>query len=243
VEAPLGPGDETEPVDCSGFEGLVDAETLSTTPRDDEPMERLALCMSGAFVASEDVYQRVKTDVAAIRAADSQGAYIQPRWPWSMTKLNVGPQTHELYEAMLDGTYTEWTCANEHYELAEMEFWETIHWVFLHFEGNYRMGLLDDVYEGIEGIDISHPEYGDDGSTISGRIDGEVYHYLFESRGGDCESGCTDGTTWYYRSDAPGVFEFVDEYSWGGDTGLHDGEPPDWYCDYRGCAPTGSCGR
>jgi hypothetical protein len=95
--------------------GLGTAAEIAATPRADEEAELIALFLGGGLTAPQALYERVRDDLAALRAAHPDvlaGVPFIPRHDARTLLLNVPPA---VADAIADHTYDEWNCLNDWY--------------------------------------------------------------------------------------------------------------------------------
>jgi hypothetical protein len=182
-------------------------EELAATPRADENLELLALSLEPErMTASSSTYDRVVSDVAAIRAltpsladigylsgSDGMSLYIQV--------TSIGAQS------IAAGDYTAWDCLNDAYKAGPPQVTDGLatHSVNLQLGGVFNLPLVAELYAELPEVILTEPSSGNgDGSTLCAVRDGEQYQYAVDRAGGDCPSGCTEHEVHGFASDAAG---------------------------------------
>lgn len=88
---------------------------IAATPREDEDAEQIALLLGGELTAPQDLYERVRDDLVALRSAHPDQLAtvpVVPRHDARTLLLRVPP---EVAAAISAGTYHEWDCLNGWY--------------------------------------------------------------------------------------------------------------------------------
>ncbi len=99
--------------------GRAPPSDFEATPRADQNLELLALSVSGAVVARQEIYGRVVRDVAAIRAShpEVQGIGYWPRDTGNSLLLRVDAATRAAID---EHTYHDWDGLNARWRLVEI---------------------------------------------------------------------------------------------------------------------------
>lgn len=216
---------------CGGVLGTP--EEIAATPRDDVPMELLALSMGSGVTASQSLYDRVRADVGLVRALlpDLANLVHRPRDTGQELLLTVDAPTLAAIES---GTYHAWDCLNDYYGFESVRILSRMfNMVVLRLKGNYDTSLLGTLYTALPGIESSSPNsYGGDGSTICGLADsGSTHHYFFVEAHGDCLAGCIYRDVRYLTTRSAGAIpQFRGRWS------NESGDPePEWFDLYQQC--------
>jgi len=212
-----------EPITGPCPDAAVSAEELALTPRADGNLELLALALEPErVVASQETYDRLVSDVGAIRAlqpalaeveylAFDDGRHIQLEWSLAAA------------QAFGDGVYTAWDCLNGAYGLTGFSAHDQT--IDLDLEGNYNLSHVLERYEQLPGVTDGFYGGGSvDGPTICVLRDGARQDYVFDDTGGYCPTDCTEHHAYHFSSDAAGQLTALAE--WDSTTG----EPvPAWF--------------
>jgi len=187
------------------------AQQIASTPRKDANLEQLALHLDvSEVVATEQTYQRVVADIAAIRQRVPQLAEVQYFATDDGKSLSLTP-TELTFQSIESGDYSAWDCLNEFYGLQsiQMQRFEFIgsSFVQLTLKGLYNLDRLATLYAQLPGISSEVPNRGGDASTICAIRNGSRYEYVVDRRGGDCPAGCTTHEASAFTSTTPGVVE------------------------------------
>ena len=192
-------------------EPAVSTDELALTPRADWNLELLALSLEPErVVASQGTYDRLVSDVGAIRAlepglsevdylASHDGRRIQLQW------TDVAAKTFE------EGVYTAWDCLNEAYGLTGFSAHDQT--IDLELDGNYNLSHVLQQYEQLPGV--TGGAYGGgslDGPTICVLRDGARHEYVFDDTGGNCPTRCTEHQAYHFSSDAAGQVSALAEW-------------------------------
>jgi hypothetical protein len=186
---------------------LGSPEELSATPRADENLELLALSLEPErMTASQSTYDRVVSDVAAIRALTPALADIGYRSGYDGMSLyiqvsNIGAQS------IAAGDYTAWDCLNDAYRAGAPRLTDLsgTHAAHIELGGVFNLPLVAELYAALPEVILTEPSYGaGDGSTLCAARAGEQYQYAVDRAGGDCPSGCTEHEVHGFASDAAG---------------------------------------
>ena len=195
-------------VGCAGSNAL----DLSATPRPDENLELLALRVSGAVVAPQDVYDRVVRDVTAIRAThpELQGiVYSPPDDGKSLLLIAHGPAA-DTARALFQDLYARWRLAESR---GLMQLSPDSQMVLLRFRGNYDMTAVAKEFSALPGVSSAGPDWIitlGRAPTICLTRDRSWYRYVFDLGGGGCDS-CA-GHQLGFSADASGAIAF--EVDW-----------------------------
>jgi hypothetical protein len=204
------------------------AEDVAATPRDDANLEMLALTLdSPAIVATQETYDRVIADVAAIRELEPALADIEYRAANDGKGLLLDPE--ELtFQSIAAGEYSAWDCLNDFYQLDAMQMTPMKvggSFVAITLKGQYNVAELSHLYAMLPGIKSVEPNgILGDGPTIRARRRDDALEYIVDRAGGDCPAGCTTHDAHFFVSTAPGVVEAMG--SWNSESGE---APPDWW--------------
>lgn len=216
------------PEGCEGWTGAASADQVLATPRHDLEAEKLAVCMSGEVVATEQVYRRVEADLATIHALDSHTVDLIPRLEGDGNQLELQLVDSDAQDEAESAT-GDWSCPTEHYGAAVTT--SAARAVLVRLDGVFDLDLVLGDWQDLPGVKSARPSLGlPDGPRVVGGIEGDVYHYVFDDRAG-CESGtCTRGVATHWTSTPDGHVRIVDATTWEAD------EPtPGWYDDYGVC--------
>jgi hypothetical protein len=206
-------------------------EELGASPRPDRDAEFLAIEASGAFVAPEDLYQRIARDLALVRTAIPQVQEVQHMPPF-LPGVLLG-LTEAAAEKARAGTYGAWDCLNAYYG-GEVE-WVGSGLPLASVKHKPRIDTrqLAEDYARLPGVSYatSNGPAGD-GTDICVSIEADAYVYIFDDAGGDCPSGCTEHR--YYGASVRTDGSVTVLGVW--DPALDVPSPPDWFTSRPDCA-------
>ncbi len=197
--------------------GRAPPSDFEATPRADQNLELLALSVSGAVVARQEIYGRVVRDVAAIRAShpEVQGIGYWPRDTGNSLLLRVVAATRAAID---EHTYHDWDGLNARWRLVDIQtyFLAPSQVFFLQFRGIYDMAAVEREYAALRGVISSEPTlpvfaynlYGDGFPTICLTLDGNWYRYVFVG----CDQGCTGFHEFGFSTDSRGGIAFEAEW-------------------------------
>jgi len=197
---------DTEPVDpCASYVGFGTAQDAAT-PRAYPELELMAIDLVGGFTADPDVYGRLERDISeAWGLSEPYLGDITYRPDDDGRHLVVAAGASTL-QAMANGTYTDWDCANDWYEMVDIK--SATGSVVVEFEGTYDLDALAVEYANLPNVTFAEPQHVlGDGPTICVTIDGDTYHYVFDEATNDCPSGCIDHTYYYFTTDSDTDFD------------------------------------
>jgi hypothetical protein len=188
----------------------------ATTPRDNEEAELAALWLSGDLVAPQDLYQRIKRDLARIRQEHSDletMASIEFMPPWVPSQL-LTRFTPEGVEKIRDGDYPELELLNARFGLTRLDtisLWR-MGTAIMEFYGRKHPLALGAPYVALDDVMWAEPNHyvGDWSCVYPWPIDGGM-SYLVRHGSGDCLAGCINNIFWYFRVDDDEV-EYVGRY-------------------------------
>jgi hypothetical protein len=204
------------------------AEDIAATPRDDTNLEMLALALDTAeVVATQETYDRVLADVAAIRTLAPDLADVDHRPDNDGKQLLLTPDD-VTFQSIAAGEYSAWDCLNDFYELdstKQMPIEIGSSFVVISLKGQYDLGELSDLYAKLPGIkSVETNSGGGDGPTIRARRRGDSIEYIVDRGSGDCIGGCTVHDAHLFVSIASGVVQATD--SWNSESGEM---APSWF--------------
>jgi hypothetical protein len=204
------------------------AAEVAATPRADTNLELLALHLdAGKVAATQETYDRVVADVAAIRRLAPELADIGYFPPHDGKQLGLVPNdlTARSIEA---GDYSAWDCLNDFYGVESLEVIPNIFGpslVLITLKGIYDLDRVAEAYRMLPGIEDADPNFGGgDSSTICALRDATRIEYVVDRAGGDCPAGCTTHDAQLFASDAAGSVEAG--ASWDTESGA---PPPEWF--------------
>lgn len=201
---PGAPATGTPAPVCPGYKAVVDETALAATPRADEEAELVALGLADRLVASTPDYERVKADLAAIRAARPELAEATHAH-WDDAQSLIVVLAPAAFERVKSGAkFPAWDCANRAYGLVHSAVDEEGGYAFLQFKGRYKLSVLARVYGKIRGVTSVAPNsMMGAGTRVCARKAGATFHYLFAVGSGDCPAGCMHWDHTYVYTTAP----------------------------------------
>jgi hypothetical protein len=210
---------------CAGFEPLASVAEVAEAGRDDLDAEVLALRAGSGVVADTALYDRVSSDLSAVRALEPALADVHV-WDvfynWMSLELDA-----ESFAAFESDEYHAWDCANAHYGVSSISV-VGVSSVALSFEPKrYRIPLLAEQYEGLEGIASAGVGASGDGPDICLEVDGTDHRYLFDDASGGCGVVCTEHDYSAFEVSMAGVVTPLGSYCLS-QTGACDEQEPDW---------------
>jgi hypothetical protein len=225
---PDGEGDSDLAVDCvldhepicDDYVGLATPAEIASTPREDPEAEYLALMLTDGIVAEQAAYDRIRSDIASIRASEPRVALIEPYHMHDGKSLYVFAE-EDVVSRMRRGDFHAWDCMNDLYVLEDSICDD---WCVLTLKGYYDLGQLAEEYHSLPCVANAHgPIIMGDGNRICVSQEGVTYHYVFDEASGDCPSGCTIHDYYHFTSEPGSDPVLVDEIhvDW-------DEAPPDW---------------
>ncbi len=200
------PGDDDDSTPdtgpCASYVGQATTAEILATPRADTNIEALAISMTGTLTAPQAVYDRLVTDIDAIRTMMTTIApgvsAISYRPPDDMQRMMMGFDSASL-AAVQAGTYTDWDCPNQWYEMQQVD--ASSSYVLVEFEGIYNIPMLAAEYATFPGVQYAERNgMMGGGPTICGTIDGDTWHILMVNGYGDCPSGCINRDYYYFTT-------------------------------------------
>ncbi|MEW5874264.1 MAG: hypothetical protein AB1752_03675 [Candidatus Zixiibacteriota bacterium] len=172
-------------------------------PWEDEEAENIALLLSGHLCAPRDLYEQVRSDLAAIR--ESWGdtmprvSTIRHHGFFIPGTLSLGV-TPETLNQIQNGVYTAWDSLNQRFRLRETDISGYALVVHLTFEARVHWDTLSVAYADLPGLRWVEPQsYGGDWPELYVRRVDRGIGYLFSDAWGDCYAGCAYSHYWYYR--------------------------------------------
>jgi hypothetical protein len=155
-------------------------EEFSRTPRADANLELLALRLSNRITARDDIYERVRKDVAAIRNLDARMESItySPRHNGRNLMLSFDSENRKAVDG---GNYDSWSCLNKHFHAESIDTTDA-RIVKITFRGNLDMDQVARLYAGLPGVKVAEPVRPvvlDQSFTLCVTPEGERWHYVF----------------------------------------------------------------
>ncbi len=202
---------------------------IAMSPRDNEDAERLVLRSSEALVASEDRYQRVVADLAAIHAAHPEpGARrVFGHFGTHMLIIELPPA---IIESAAAGEYKALDCLNEWYGGRIHSVLNAVKMIFVEFPALYHPLRLVEAYSQVPDVTLVEANAvagdGDDITLCDGAFGG-AHRYLFRHADGNCLDGCLNIRYRGYEVTPGGAVTELEPW-----TARRDGEPvadqPSW---------------
>ncbi len=188
--------------------------------------ELLAVEATGALVAPASVYERIGSDLKAIRAGYPEAAGgATPSWV--PNHLIVGMDEYGL-AAVKAGSYTDWKCPNELYGVKSID----VHTfsVILELNAHLFIPLLQGEYASLPHVTYAEPNgfINTFGSDLCAAIDSATYSYIFNVGSGDCQAGCINRSYWGFSTDANGTVTVLGSWS-------TPDPPPPWFMALAKC--------
>jgi hypothetical protein len=170
-------GTSTGDVDCSEFVGVLSAEEAQLSPRPGGYTAELwGLQFTNGAVVSDELYARVVSDLQEIDVSGCLVDFYDP----NILELSVNRDTRD---AILDGVYHAWDCANERYGAEEATIFGQYAWI--RWSGLYDTRQIAEDYLSLPGV-VNYvpglpPDCGElnpgPGSSRKGCADGETFYY------------------------------------------------------------------
>jgi hypothetical protein len=206
-------------------------EELALTPRADPNLELLTFELEpNNVVASQATYDRLVSDVTAIRALRatlSDVAYLQHH-DGRRIQLELRDAAGQ---AFVEGRYTAWACLNEAYEPRSVSMIGA--WVSLEFDGIYNLERIIELYQQLPGVTSGAWTMGGlDGPTICVSREAERYEYVFHDTGEFCPEPCPEHRAYHFASETSG--QVTELATWDSTTGA---PAPRWFSDVCGFQP------
>lgn len=181
-------------------------DSLSRTPMADEEAEHAAVTFSHQIVAPVAMYERIKTDLAAIRSRYSDSMpQVNYRFigTWRPGQLGLKLPVGSLEDTLWAGRGV-FDSLNEVYRLDSLytsEYLPEYHALF--FEGRFNPIYLVKAYSAVPGMEIVYTSgmRAGDGSQLYIYPDSQEYKYFFRKAWGDCPAGCIYSHVYYFGSD------------------------------------------
>ena len=158
---------------------------IAATPRADEEAELVALFLGGGLTAPQALYQRVREDLAALRAAHPEvaGAHYAPPHDGRTLLFTFDPATADAVRA---GTYAGWSCLNDWYGAVEI-FAYTFDGAFVEFAGLFDTERIAPEYALLPGVQTAEPNLAARGLPFTPYLCpigvGDTLHYFTQTGG------------------------------------------------------------
>lgn len=188
---------------------------LELSPREDAEAEIGAMLMLDTLVAPTWAYDRVKRDLAMIRAQFS-GSYpevnIAVKAPWSVGQLMLGFD-HTTYNLIKGNSYNQWDDLNETFRMESIQFWDDYNILILVFIPRLNPTIIKCDYEGLPGLKYAAATgfTTDQPQNYIGQRDG-LFHYFFRDAWGDCPNGCINNHIFYFTTTTEGDAKYIGDY-------------------------------
>ena len=173
---------------CTNLEQAAPASFVTSSPRPNPQLEKVALAVSADLVISDEAYTVLTSDVAAIRAAFADlSTATFPEGTETTLVFQFEPGERETAKAT-----PEWQCLAS--TLGPIQTGDLAAdqdaAVFPHVVHASRLAILVEGMPGVEAVETVPP--AGDGSTICANWTNPSKRlYLFDEGRGDCPSGCT----------------------------------------------------
>ncbi len=207
---------------CGSFEGLASREELALSPREHaeaeqiivnsrqffEGIEDITVAPDDYFVAPQDVYDRVVSDLSAIRSDFPEVSNIKDRI--QPVAIYLGMDLVGQLE-IAEGSYHGYDCQNQWYggkrELpgTTINGFEVSSSPAFSFPGRFNTEMLKAEYEKalhVNRVEIIRLEGSGDSVCLD--ILPDRYLYVFSHGFGGCPSGCINREYYAYTTDAAG---------------------------------------
>lgn len=217
---------------CGDFQGMATPDEIAQTPRENAEAELLVLEATGAFIAPQEVYDRVISDLAAIRTNYLAVANIKAMPKWSPNSLVIGFDSEGI-PAVREKTYTGWDCPNGLYGMTQIDdgMLSFIGAVVLSFKGRFNMPALASEYTSLPNVLYAEPNYFvGDGNDICLSVDDQTYSYVFDAGFGDCPSGCISHVFHVFTTDYSGHITELGTWE-----RIYGNSPPSWLENLSEC--------
>ncbi|MDH4038159.1 MAG: hypothetical protein OEX18_10975 [Candidatus Krumholzibacteria bacterium] len=207
------------------------AQPDTTTPRDNQEAEEAALWLSGELLAPQDLYETIRDDLAVIRSEylDSIPETGTTFFPiWVVTEIIIYPD-EVTWEKLRNHEPNAVDSLNTVFHATELDSLRIgVHLLgIITFEGRLHPQRLSEIYAAQHGVIFAEPNgYAGDWSNVYPWEHNGKMTYLFRLGGGDCPSGCTENTFWYFRRVA-GQTDYVGTFVWPGDP------EPNWWAEAK----------
>jgi hypothetical protein len=198
---------------------------LAASPRVDPNLEEMALLMGSGLTASQPVYDRLVTDVAALRAL--QPSYVLFGFtPYFNPRLLFVKFDANTSAAVANGTYHAWDCLNRWYGVNQVEAGDPL--TIVHFSkvldqrrllADYRaLPGVTDVILDAEGPNPGTPNPINTRNSFCARLVGGTAYYFVRYL----------GSFFYYTTEPGGPPVYLG-------TDLHTSPAPSWLPDAQSC--------
>ncbi len=226
---------------CSDSDLTRNDNDRSTTPKENAEAELAALWLSGDLIAPQALYETIRNDLAAIRAANADSTDMVSIGffpPWAPSELLAGFSSEGVQKIRNDN-FPELERLNKYFGLVELDTsglsWGTRGSAGLRFSGRKHPMMIAPDYDELDDVMWAEPNgyIGDWGNVYPWKLDRGM-SYLIRNAWGDCPAGCIYSVFWYFRVNDGAVW-YVGRYQ-----PQADAEPLWWpeartaYYAYRG---------
>jgi hypothetical protein len=188
-----------------------DASEMALSPRSDPSLEALALSLEPErVIASQESYDRVVADIAALRALapDLAGITFTPPYERSVD-VEFGDVASQSIAA---SQYSAWNCLNEFYGPMNVSSVDNAPagLVRLAFQRTFNGEVLAELYRQLPGVRSGEPTYAPGlGTALAARKNGDLFEYFVRTSDASCDTECPspidDSTARRFQSTTAGA--------------------------------------
>lgn len=214
---------------CTNYQGQGTDAVIALSPFADKEAEVLAIEASGEIVAPKHVYEHILSDLTLIRSQNPSVQDIRAVASWVPDEILMGFDAEGL-STVQAGMYTDWDCANTHYDFLGKEVHTSF--VLLHFDHLFNAPFLASEYAMFSHVDYAEPNgIIGDGNDVCVSIENDTkYNYIFDAGSGDCPAGCISHQYWGFSTGGdPVMLTALGTYVTG------QGNPPAWLTALAEC--------
>ena len=177
---------------CGALKMLGTQTEITQSPRADRAAERLALRTVDSLVAPEERYQRILSDLNAIRASipSLSDADVFSSFGTRAVFLELTP---EVTKAVAKGTYRGFDCLHAWYGAARVKALTSVDRVIVYFRALYhpkRIRAAYGAHPDVLGTESNRAFGGGDDILLCSASFGGAHRYIFQRGWGDCLAGC-----------------------------------------------------
>jgi hypothetical protein len=198
--------------ECPQLTAVPDLDDSALTPRPSAEAESFALeCSNGAY-ADTALYERIRDDLAAIRAFDARMATIVDHRASTMgSVIAVDAPTVEDARAFAQGEDPTFRCVMRQLSVVTLEWDGSSTRVYVNLHGLFDGRVLKDVFAPLLVTPLATYNFHDGSQGYADAL-GPTRTYVLDQAGGDCPAGCTTHQLFLWEVTGTSTVALVDQW-------------------------------